>query len=405
MTKTIKRLTLTAVVVLSGLAAEPALAAVEVERAELDGSRLRLEGTATAARDIRVDGTVFGRSDSSGAFRFERNPFTPPADCTVDVNDGSATAAVVRLSPCTVSQPTPPPPGDSTAPTPPTGLTATLTGTTANLSWTASSDAVGVAGYRVSRNGSVLPGTVTGTAFADSGLSAGTYAYTVTAVDAAGNVSGASNTASVTIAASEPQPADTTAPSVPQNLTAVLSGGTIAELRWSPSTDNTGGSGVAGYRVTRNGVYRYTLLNPFDSDSNLPVGTYTYTVSAVDAAGNVSGESNSVSVTVPPPPAVDVTPPSVPVNLGTTVVGTTVSLGWDLSTDDTRVAGYTIRRNGTVIATTADTTYLNSGLAPGTYTYTVTAFDAAGNTSAQSAGTRNYLLEDLLKTILEFYKI
>jgi chitodextrinase len=83
--------------------------------------------------------------------------------------------------------------GDTQAPTAPAGLT--VTGTTASsvsLSWSPSSDNVGVTGYNVYRGGQ-LAGTVTGTSFTDTGLSASTpYGYTVTARDAAGNVSAAS---------------------------------------------------------------------------------------------------------------------------------------------------------------------------------------------------------------------
>ena len=49
-----------------------------------------------------------GTSDGSGRFRIERSGFTAPADCTVDVNDGSASPTVARLSGCTVSSPPPP---------------------------------------------------------------------------------------------------------------------------------------------------------------------------------------------------------------------------------------------------------------------------------------------------------
>jgi hypothetical protein len=82
-------------------------AAVSVSRAEIKGGNLRIEGTATANRTITVDGVAMGSSDGSGRFRIERSGFTAPADCTVDVNDGSATAATARLSGCTVSS-TPP---------------------------------------------------------------------------------------------------------------------------------------------------------------------------------------------------------------------------------------------------------------------------------------------------------
>ncbi len=127
-----------------------------------------------------------------------------------------------------------------------------------------------------------------------------------------------------------------------------------------------------------------TVLNTFYNGTGLAPGTYTYSVAAVDGAGNISGPSTSATVTVPPPPLTDTTAPTVPANLVTTLVGTTISLSWDISTDNTAVTGYTVTRNGTVRGTTTDTTFIDSGLAAGTYSYTVAAFDAAGNTSGQS---------------------
>jgi hypothetical protein len=116
-------LLLVTVVLIGALVAQPAFATVSVSRAEVSGTRLRIEGTAIANRDITVDGVVMGRSDGSGAFRIERDPFTRPADCTVDVNDGSATPTNARLSGCTVSSPSPTP-----APSPaPSGLQITTT--------------------------------------------------------------------------------------------------------------------------------------------------------------------------------------------------------------------------------------------------------------------------------------
>lgn len=95
--------------------APPAQAAVSVSRAEVSGTRLRLEGRATPSRPISVDGVQMATSDSSGEFRIDRSGYTPPADCTVDVNDGSATPASVRLSGCTVVTPTPTPTPTPTA--------------------------------------------------------------------------------------------------------------------------------------------------------------------------------------------------------------------------------------------------------------------------------------------------
>jgi hypothetical protein len=78
-------------------------ATVTVSRAELNGSRLRIEGRAAANRTISVDRVAMGSSDGSGNFRIERDGFAAPADCTVDVNDGSAAPAPARLSGCTVT--------------------------------------------------------------------------------------------------------------------------------------------------------------------------------------------------------------------------------------------------------------------------------------------------------------
>lgn len=87
-------------------------------------------------------------------------------------------------------------PADTQPPTAPTGLTATLVKKQVKLTWKASTDNAGVTGYRVMRNGALVA-TVTGTSFTDNPAT-GTYTYTVTAQDAAGNVSVASNGATVT---------------------------------------------------------------------------------------------------------------------------------------------------------------------------------------------------------------
>lgn len=284
-----------ATVLLTAVLIEPASAAVTVSRAEVSGTRLRLEGTALPSRDITVDGVIVGRSDAGGVYRVARDPFTSPADCAVDVNDGSPTATVARLAGCTVSTPAPPPAGDTTAPTAPGNLTASLTGTTANLSWAASTDNVGVTGYRVTRNGSAVVGTVVGTTFANSGLAAGTYSYTVRAVDAAGNLSLASTSVSVTVP--QPPATDVTAPTVPTGLVTTVVGSTVG-VSWNLSTDDTA---VAGYRLTRNGVVRGTTTDTTFQDLGLAAGTYTYTVVAFDAAGNTSGASASVAAAVAAP--------------------------------------------------------------------------------------------------------
>jgi Zn-dependent metalloprotease/chitodextrinase len=92
---------------------------------------------------------------------------------------------------------------DTTAPTAPTNLSASATTTTTtNLSWTASTDNVGVTGYDVYQ-GSTLKASVTGTSYTVTGLSASTaYTFSIKAKDAAGNISASSNVVNVTTSAS-----------------------------------------------------------------------------------------------------------------------------------------------------------------------------------------------------------
>ena len=115
---------------------------------------------------------------------------------------------------------------DTTPPTAPTSLaSSSATASTATLTWTASTDDVGVTGYDIYRNGTEV-GSSTTTTYTDTGLTAGTtYSYTVKAKDAANNESDASNTASVTTSAAS---AGVTQVSAGIYITAVLkSDGTV----------------------------------------------------------------------------------------------------------------------------------------------------------------------------------
>ena len=88
---------------------------------------------------------------------------------------------------------------------------------------------------------------------------------------------------------------DTSAPSVPSNLSATVISSSQIGLTWSASSDNVA---VVGYRVYRNGVQITTVGSVSFSDPGLLASTsYTYAVSAYDTAGNVSGQSLSVSAT------------------------------------------------------------------------------------------------------------
>jgi chitodextrinase len=101
-------------------------------------------------------------------------------------------------------------------------------------------------------------------------------------------------------------------------------------------------------------------------------GFTSYT--ATDGSGNGSGNTS------------DTAPPSSPANLSAMVVSSSqINLTWSASTDNVGVAGYRVYRNGTQVGTTAAASYNDTGLAASTtFTYTVAAYDASGNVSAQS---------------------
>jgi chitodextrinase len=129
--------------------------------------------------------------------------------------------------------PPPPPPPDGSPPSVPTGLSASATPGRVELSWTASTDDVGVSGYDVFRNGAFLAQVGVTTTYADTTVAANTdYAYQVRARDAAENVSALSDPASVTT------------PSAPTTLTFLPAAD--ARVQEANATTNYGGSTSLG---------------------------------------------------------------------------------------------------------------------------------------------------------------
>ncbi len=299
------------------------------------------------------------------------------------------------------------PPPDTTAPTVPAGLSASASGTSQiTLGWTASTDSggSGLAGYRVERcAGSGCSSFAeiaqpTTNALVDTGLAASTtYRYRVRAVDGAGNPSGVSGIAEATTTA----PPDTTPPTVPGALGATANGASQITLGWTASTDS-GGSGLAGYRVERctgTGCSGFAEIaqpttNAFVNTGLAPSTTYRYRVRAIDGAGNASGYASVAEATTTAPP--DTTPPTVPGALTATANGTTqITLGWTASTDSggSGLAGYRVERcegascsSFAEIAQPATNAFVDTGLlASTTYRYRVRAIDGAGNPSGYSS--------------------
>jgi glucose/arabinose dehydrogenase/fibronectin type 3 domain-containing protein len=287
---------------------------------------------------------------------------------------------------------------DTTAPSAPTALTATPVSTTQiDLAWAASTDNVGVTGYRVERcQGSnctswAQVGTPTANSFSNTGLAANTvYRFRVRAIDAAGNLSAYS-----TIVSARTLAADTTSPTAPSGLTAAAPNPNQVNLNWTASTDNVG---VTGYRVERcQGAsctnwaeIGTTTTTAYSDTGRSPSTLYRYRVRAMDAAGNLSTYSGIATVTTPA--VQDNTPPSDPTGLTASATGTQINLGWTASTDNVGVANYRVDRcvgsgctNFAQIATPTGNSYSDTGLAASTtYRYRVRAVDGSNNLSGFS---------------------
>jgi chitodextrinase len=187
---------------------------------------------------------------------------------------------------------------DSQVPSVPTNVTApTRTATSIALSWSASSDNVGVVGYGLYKGGTRVA-TTSGTTGIFNSLACGTnYTLAVDAYDAAGNRS-----SQAVVMVSTTTCPDTQAPSQPSGLTAGSVSPTGLTVIWAASTDNVA---VTGYDVYRNGAKVGTTTSRTYAQSGLTCGTaYTFGVVAFDAAGNRSGQAQLATTTAvcPPPP-------------------------------------------------------------------------------------------------------
>ncbi|MBF0225318.1 MAG: DNRLRE domain-containing protein [Desulfobacterales bacterium] len=175
---------------------------------------------------------------------------------------------------------------------------------------------------------------------------------------------------------------DSTPPSVPQNLKVTVISETQIDLSWDASTDNE--SGVSYYRIYKNGLLcdNASILS-YSSINLIPNTTYRFQISAVNGAGTESNLCSEVTATT----LGDTQDPTSPTNLSAQAVSSSqINLSWTASTDNVGIAGYRIFRNGSEIATITGTNYQDQGLNAATsYTYRVSAFDAAGNESALSS--------------------
>jgi chitodextrinase len=189
---------------------------------------------------------------------------------------------------------------DTLPPTVPTGLVATpVSGTRIDLTWSASSDSggSGLKGYNVYRGATLIASQVQGLSYQDTGLTSGTsYGYRVSAIDNVGNESAQSSIAQATTL-------DSAAPSVPTGVSATPISSSVISVSWSASTD-TGGSGLAGYRIFRDGVFVTQANGTTFTDTGRAASTlYSYRISAIDNALNESAQSTAATATTLAPSA------------------------------------------------------------------------------------------------------
>lgn len=272
-------------------------------------------------------------------------------------------------------------PADTSPPSTPLYLTAKTRGSaTVSLHWAASTDAVGVTGYRIYRDGTLLtkaPSNV----YLDTAAAGASHAYTVTAVNEAGVESAQSPAASVTM----PSVTDTTAPSPPTGVSAMPVTDHSITLRWDPGSDNVG---VAYYEVVGSPTGP-VIVDPVSNSvtlSGLQASTpQSLYVLVFDGAGNQSSFWPSYEAGVQPATAASgTTAPAAPSPVLVTGFGSThATLSWPAVNDAAGVTGYTVLRNSLRLATVSGTTYTDSGLnGCGNCQYEVEANDAAGNVSA-----------------------
>ncbi|MDQ0890895.1 chitodextrinase/beta-mannanase [Paenibacillus sp. V4I9] len=342
--------------------------------------------------------------------------------------------------------PTPPPTPDTQAPSTPTNLTSpSKTATSAYLTWTASTDNIGVTGYEVYTNETILTGTTTVTNFSVNGLTANTsYRFKVRAKDAAGNFSAfstslivttdsintnfvrginfggpavtiegqnwlAGNNSLITYSANVKtyinSPAITPVPAVDSATSTMLNSNIYAS--------------ASDFTVTQplpNGSYQLYLwsLENYQANSRsfhvflegvqvttAPIGGLSlnswakygpYSVTVTDGILNmdvrrVTGDPGLTGMAILSSAGADTQAPSTPTNLIVkSKTSTSVSLSWTASTDNVGVTGYDIYNGNTIVGSTTIPSFTVTGLVAGTaYSFSVRAKDAAGNQSLNSA--------------------
>ncbi|MER5197472.1 discoidin domain-containing protein [Streptomyces sp. NPDC002755] len=260
------------------------------------------DGWGARTQTLKIQGSANG-TDFTDLTASRAYQFTPADGNTVTITFDTATTRHVQvLVTANTGRPAAqlselevygPATGDTRAPTIPANLAYTEPATgQIRLTWNASTDDTAVTGYDVYADNALLT-SVAGnvTTYTDTRAASATVSYFVRAKDAAGNVSGNSDTVT-----RRGGTGDTQAPTAPANLAYTEPSAGQIRLTWNASTDDTA---VTGYDVYANNSLLTTVAGSVTTytDNRPATTTVSYFVRAKDAAGNVSGNSNTVTRT------------------------------------------------------------------------------------------------------------
>src|SRR5947208_661899 len=378
-------------ITLAGMGVAPADTTPPTVSIASPGNGATVSGTvpvsASAADNVSVVGVQFKLDGTNLGLEETSSTYSIAWDTTTVSNGSHALTAVARDAAgntATSAAVTVTVNNDVTPPVLSTVTASSVGPNAATITWATDAPADSHAEYGLTTGyGSAIPvvsGLVTAHTVTLNSLAAGTlYHYRAKSKDAAGNLA-VSPDAVLTTA---PAP-DTTPPAVSISTPAANSSvsGTITVI--ATATDNVGVMGVQ-FKLDNSNIGSELTAFPYAftwDTTGVLNGSHTLTAVARDAAGNTS-TSLPVSVTVSNP---DTLPPSLPTGLTATADrASQITLAWSPAADNVGVTGYQVFRNGVQIGIASGSSYQDTGLSPVTvYTYTVAAFDAAGNPSGQS---------------------
>jgi chitodextrinase len=236
-------------------------------------------------------------------------------------------------------------PPDTTPPE--TTITSAPPSTTDQTSATFSFTANELATFRCSLDGAPAQPCTSPVTY--TGLAVGTHTFSVTATDLAGNTDPTPATFNWEVTATSTAPETVLTETPP-----LLTNSTQASFAFHSDDPS------ATFQCQLDGAAPAPCTSPLTL-TNLSEGAHTFTVTAVNASGNVDPTPASWAWTI------DVTPPPAPTGVGATPGNGQVTITWQRVSDANGIASYEIYRDGTLLTSVGDTTsYVDSSVQPNT---------------------------------------